>query len=83
VRRVIQAYRREMRGSMSRAMNAAHKELAHYQMPDGHVDPAQVFISWVQREHWHWFHHERKPTGLWHLEPHWAPDQDAYPHTED
>jgi hypothetical protein len=83
VRRVVQAYRREMGASLYRALGAAHKELALYRLPEGLGDPAQVFIAWAQREHWHWFFHWRKLTGLWHLEPDWAPAQDACPHSED
>jgi hypothetical protein len=65
-----------------RKWSAAHQELARYQMPEGR-DVAQVFISWAQKHHWHWFFGRRERVDNLFRPPDWYPPDDAYPHSED
>lgn len=80
IRRVIQAFRREP-GSLTRQWSAAHQTLAQYRMPEGPgLDVVVVFLSWVQKHHGHWFHHQRAPAAP---PPDWFPPENAYPHSDD
>jgi hypothetical protein len=81
IRRVIQAFRHEP-GSLTRQWSAAHQTLARYQMPEGR-DVAQVFISWAQKHHWHWFHRQRERADNAFRPADWFPPADAYPHSDD
>src|SRR5262249_18771835 len=78
IRRVPQAFRQEP-GSLTRQWSAAHQALARYRMPEGR-DVAQVFISWAQKHHWHWFHRRREWADNPLRPPDWYPPADAYPH---
>jgi hypothetical protein len=78
---VIQAFRHEP-GSLTRQWSAAHQTLARYRMPEGR-DVAQVFISWAQEHHWHWFRCRREWAANPFRPADWYPAGDAHPHSED
>ena len=62
IRRAVQAWRRKAHegGSLLQCQTAAQMALRPYLPPDhGHFDMAQVFVSWVQREHGQWFYGRR------------------------
>jgi hypothetical protein len=77
---VIQAFRHEP-GSLTRQWPAAHQMLAHYRMPEGR-DVAQVFISWAQKRHWHWFIAGERADNPFRPAD-WFPPDDSYPHSDE
>lgn len=81
IRRSLQAFRRT-KGSLMQQHSAAQDVIHAYTPPQG-MDIANVFLDWVNKHHWHWFHGYRTPTDSPFRPPDWYPPHDAYPHSDE
>ncbi len=84
IRRVVQAFRHEMGGSLTRARSEALRTTQLYRMPGDEKPVMEALIQWATKNHPNWFHGHRAPSVLpFECVPVWHPPADAYAHSEE